>query len=123
MLKIEIITVIPCYNEEEAIKEVVNQALRYSDVLVIDDGSTDHTSKLAVEAGAGIIKHHNNLGKGAAIKTGLKKILNSDYRIIILMDGDGQHNPDCIPIIVSGIGKAKIIIGSRFINGTQPGMT
>jgi glycosyltransferase involved in cell wall biosynthesis len=123
VLKIEIITVIPCYNEEEAIKEVVNQALRYSDVLVIDDGSTDHTSKLAVEAGAGIIKHHNNLGKGAAIKTGLKKILNSDYRIIILMDGDGQHNPDCIPIIASGIGKAKIIIGSRFINGTQPGMT
>ena len=123
MFRIEIVTVIPCYNEEEAIKEVVNNALKYSDVLVVDDGSTDKTSPLAVAAGAMIIKHQINLGKGAAIKTGLKKVLNDDYKIIILMDGDGQHNPQCIPLIASGIGKAKIIIGSRFINGNQPGMT
>ena len=123
MFRIEIVTVIPCYNEEEAIKELVHTTLKYSDVLVVDDGSTDNTSPLAVAAGAMIIKHQFNLGKGAAIKTGLKKVLNDDYNIIILMDGDGQHNPQCIPLIASGIGKAKIIIGSRFINGTQPGMT
>jgi len=123
VFRIEIVTVIPCYNEEEAIKELVHTTLKYSDVLVVDDGSTDNTSPLAVAAGAMIIKHQFNLGKGAAIKTGLKKVLNDDYNIIILMDGDGQHNPQCIPLIASGIGKAKIIIGSRFINGTQPGMT
>jgi glycosyltransferase involved in cell wall biosynthesis len=123
VFRIEIVTIIPCYNEEEAIKEVVHYALQYSDVLVIDDGSTDQTSLLAVEAGAMIIKHQFNLGKGAAIKTGLKKVLNDDYKIIILMDGDGQHHPQCIPLIASGIGKVKIIIGSRFINENQQGMT
>ncbi len=119
----KIITIIPCYNEEEAIKEVVNQSLKYSDVLVVNDGSTDNTSKLATEAGATVIKHKVNLGKGAAIKTGLKNVLKDNYKIIILMDGDGQHNPECIPMIASGINQAKIIIGSRFINNTQPGMT
>lgn len=123
MFRIEIITVIPCYNEEEAIKEVVHNALKYSDVLVVDDGSTDNTSLLAIAAGAMIIKHQFNLGKGAAIKTGLKRVLNDDYKIIILMDGDGQHNPQCIPLIASGIGEAKLIIGSRFLNGIQPGMS
>ncbi len=119
----EIITIIPSYNEEETIKEVVHQALRYSNVLVVDDGSTDDTSKQAVEAGAMIIEHKVNLGKGAAIKTGLKKALDDVYKVIILMDGDGQHNPKCIPLLASGIGEAELVICSRFINGPPLGMT
>ena len=119
----EIITIIPSYNEEKTIKKIVHQALSYSDILVVDDGSTDHTSKLAVEAGARIIKHEVNLGKGAAIKTGIEKALDDDYKVIILMDGDGQHNPKCIPFLASGIGKAEMVICSRFIDGPPLGMT
>ena len=122
-LNMEIITIIPSYNEEKTIKGIVHQALNYSDVLVVDDGSTDHTSKLAVEAGARIIKHDINLGKGAAIKTGLAKVLNDDYKVIILMDGDGQHNPECIPFLASGIGKTGMVICSRFTDGPPLGMT
>lgn len=121
--QMDVITIIPSYNEEKTIKEVVTRVLNYSDVLVVDDGSTDYTSKLAAEAGAKIIKHDTNLGKGAAIKTGLKEALKNDsYKIMVLMDGDGQHNPKCIPIMVSDLGKNEIIIGSRFINGHPYGM-
>ncbi len=116
------ITIIPAYNEEEAIKSVVGRALKYGDVLVIDDGSGDNTYNLAKNAGAKIIKHEKNMGKGAAIKSGLKEALNNDYDILILLDGDGQHNPNCIPSFISNIDSSELIIGSRFKNGNPGNM-
>jgi len=117
-----VITIIPAYNEEKTIKNIVNCALKYSDVLLVDDGSTDGTSKLAKDAGAKVIKHYRNRGKGAAIKTGLKEALYNDYQVIVLLDGDGQHDPRCIPQLVSYIGNAGIVIGSRFKDGAPEGM-
>ncbi|MGB9979348.1 glycosyltransferase family 2 protein [Methanobacterium sp.] len=116
------ITIIPAYNEEKAIKSVVRCALKYSDVLVVDDGSSDNTYNLAKSAGAKIVKHEKNMGKGAAIKSGIKKALNNDYDALILLDGDGQHNPDCIPSFISNMDSNELVIGSRFINGTPENM-
>ena len=116
------ITIIPAYNEEEAIESVVGCALKYCDVLVVDDGSNDNTYNLAKTAGARIVKHEKNMGKGAAIKSGLKEALTNDYNIFILLDGDGQHNPDCIPSFISNMGGSELVIGSRFKNGTPENM-
>jgi glycosyltransferase involved in cell wall biosynthesis len=116
------ITIIPAYNEENAIKSVVQCALKYTDVLVVDDGSNDNTYNLAKNAGAKVIKHEKNKGKGAAIKSGLNEALNYDYDILILLDGDGQHNPDCIPLFTSAIGNNELVIGSRFKKGNPENM-
>lgn len=118
----KLITIIPAYNEENVIKTVVEGALKYSDVLVVDDGSTDQTSTLAREAGAMVVKHAKNRGKGAAIKTGLKKALDYDYQVLVFMDGDGQHDPRHIPLLASGIGEADMVVGSRFKEGAPKGM-
>lgn len=114
-MKMKIVTIIPVYNEERSIKNVIKRAIKYSDVIVVDDGSTDNTFDIAREYATVTIKHHKNQGKGAAIKTGLKKALDSKYEVFILMDGDGQHNPDFIPDLASKLDNLDMIIGSRFI--------
>ncbi|MCE5214770.1 MAG: glycosyltransferase family 2 protein, partial [Methanobacterium sp.] len=116
------IIIIPAYNEEKAIKTVVKESLNHSDVLVVDDGSTDGTTELAKNAGAQVIKHEKNMGKGAAIKTGLKYALDNGYKAMILLDGDGQHDPRFIPILVNEIKDAGMIICSRFMQGPPSGM-
>ena len=116
------ITIIPAYNEEKAIKSVVECALKYGDVLVVDDGSDDNTYNLAKSADVKIVKHEKNMGKGAAIKSGLKEALNSNYDVLILLDGDGQHNPDCIPSFISNMDGNELVIGSRFKKGNPENM-
>lgn len=85
----------------------------------MDDGSTDNTSEIAQLAGANVIKHLSNKGKGAALKTGFKSVNGQD--IIITMDSDGQHNPEDIPKLINPIlnGEADIVNGSRYINGSD----
>jgi glycosyltransferase involved in cell wall biosynthesis len=121
-VKMKIITIIPAYNEENAIENVVKGALKYSDVMVVNDGSQDHTSKRAIDAGARVIKHDKNLGKGAAIKSGLKNASKYDYNVIILIDGDGQHNPEHIPLLASYINDFGMVLGSRFKDGNPENM-
>ena len=116
------ITIIPAYNEEKAIKSVVECALKYGDVLVVDDGSDDNTYNLAKSADVKIVKHEKNMGKGAAIKSGLKEALNSNYDVLILLDGDGQHNPDYIPSFISNMDGNELVIGSRFKKGNPENM-
>lgn len=118
----DIVTIIPAYNEERHIEEVIKGALNYSDVIVIDDGSRDDTSNIVKQAGANLVKHEKNKGKGAAIKTGFKEALNNKYNIFVMMDGDGQHDPDFIPVLVSRMGNADVVIGSRFKNEDPEGM-
>lgn len=116
------VVIIPAYNEENAIEKVVRESLKYSDVLVVDDGSSDQTSALALRAGAHIIKHDKNTGKGAAIKTGLKYALDKGYDAMILLDGDGQHDPHFIPSLVRNQEKAGMVICSRFMEGPSQEM-
>lgn len=119
-VKPKVIVAIPAYNEEVAIGSVVLRSLKYADkVIVINDGSKDRTAEVAELAGADVIEHTTNGGKGSAIKDAFEyaKTINAD--IIVLIDGDGQHSPDEIPILLTPIlnGEADLVNGSRFVSG------
>ncbi|MGF7119207.1 glycosyltransferase family 2 protein [Methanobacterium oryzae] len=117
---IKLTAIIPAYNEELAIGSIVIGSKKHVDrVIVIDDGSVDNTVEIAQLAGADVISHETNKGKGIALKTGLLAARNSD--IIITLDSDGQHNYDEIPKLIAPIinGEADIVNGSRYLNGDK----
>lgn len=108
---------IPAKNEQRAIGSIVKLASKHVDkVLVVDDGSTDKTALVALLAGAEVMSHKVNRGKGAAIVTALKWAMEEDIDIVVFIDGDGQHDPDAIPDLLSPIlyDEADITIGSRW---------
>ncbi len=113
------VAVIPCLNEEKFIGSVVAAAARHvDDVIVIDDGSTDNTSACASSAGATVIRHDRpRQGAGAGTRTGFEAAIKKDAGIIVTLDGDGQHDPGEIPILIQPLvdGEADIVIGSRFL--------
>ncbi|MGD0954469.1 MAG: glycosyltransferase family 2 protein [Methanotrichaceae archaeon] len=115
-----IAAILPAFNEEVSIGSMVLRARRYVDrVIVVDDGSSDKTAEVAEQAGAEVIQHPENRGKGAALKTGFE-YLNGE-KIVVTMDTDGQHNPSDIPKVVEPIlkGEADMVNGSRYINGDK----
>ena len=117
---VNVVAIIPAYNEEKALADVIDRTLEHVDeVIVVDDGSSDKTSEVAIEAGARVIRHSVNLGKGEALKSGFKAI--GDDSIIITIDGDGQHNPSEIPDLVRPIIEdgADLVNGSRYMNGPE----
>jgi glycosyltransferase involved in cell wall biosynthesis len=112
------VAIIPAYNEDKYIPGVVLKARRYVDrVVVVDDGSSDLTGVLAQEAGATVITQRPNQGKGAAVRTGLLWARQAEAAVVVLLDGDGQHNPHDIVKLVEPVlnGEADIVVGSRFI--------
>jgi len=113
--------ILPAYNEELTIGSVVALAKKFGDVLVVDDGSCDRTSQIALESGAIVLKHEVNKGKGCALKTGFKYALSQGYDIVVWLDSDGQHNPDEIPLLLDPIvkGEADLVIGSRYLNESK----
>ena len=108
--------VIPAYNEGAHIKKVISRIPKEYEIIVIDDGSKDDTVKQAKQAGAKVISHGTNKGKGQAILTGFKE---AKEEIIVLMDADDQHNPKEIHQLIKPIldGKADLVVGSRFKEG------
>ncbi|MGZ4857100.1 MAG: glycosyltransferase family 2 protein [Methanobacteriaceae archaeon] len=117
----KVTAVIPAYNEEKTIGSIVLKTRQYAlRVIVVDDGSQDATGEIAKLAGAQVIVHHQNRGKGAALKTGFQAIINTDIGntdIIVTLDSDGQHDPQEIPIILEPIieDKADLVNGSRYM--------
>lgn len=114
--------VIPSFNERATIGKVVVEVIKYDvdEILVIDDGSTDDTSKVAKENGATVITHSNNLGKGESIKEGISYFSNKDISYIIFMDGDGQHDPEEISRFINNAYK-NVVIGNRMCDhGNMP---
>lgn len=117
-IKASTIVGIPAYNEEISLGSVILRSSKYSDkIIVIDDGSTDNTAEVAELAGAKVISHKTNQGKGAAVKDIFNYAKKAEAAILILIDGDGQHNPDEIPLLIEPILKddVDIVIGSRFM--------
>lgn len=112
--KERITVVIPAYNEEQTIGDVIEQAKQAvgsgAEILVVDDGSTDGTQKLAEGAGARVVSHPYNKGNGAAVKTGIR---SATGEIVVLMDGDGQHDPSDIPRLVEKMDVYDMVVGSR----------
>jgi len=117
---------IPAFNEEKSIADIVKKSLQYCNkVIVCDDGSTDNTAKIARESGAQVITHKKNEGYGSAIITLFDAARKENVDIMITIDGDGQHDPNQIPILINTMkeNNVDVVIGSRFLekNSNTPG--
>ena len=110
---------IPAYNEESSIQSVIEKSLPYADkVIVCNDGSTDNTERISKLAGAIVISHKKNQGYGAAISTLFDYARQEDAQIMVTLDGDSQHNPSQIPLLIDALTThdADVAIGSRFLD-------
>ena len=116
--------VIPCFNEAPHIHRVVRQVRRHLPrVFVVDDGSSDGTSRVAAGAGAEVIRHAFNLGKGMALRTGWRHAFEHGFKWALTLDGDGQHSPDDGPNFFARAerGASKLVVGNRMDRpGTMP---
>ncbi len=113
--KPRVIVAMPAYNEERYIGTMVLKARRYADeVMVIDDGSSDDTAGISRLAGATVIRHSQNKGKGVAIQRILNEVKKKTAEILVLLDADSQHNPDEIPRLIQPILDGyDMVIGTR----------
>ena len=115
--KKKILALIPAYNEGKFIGKLIEEIKNYiEDILVIDDGSIDNTQEQAFKNGAQVIKHKKNCGKGAALKTGFEYAISNNYDSVLILDGDGQHDPRDIPSFLESYEDADILIGNRMNN-------
>lgn len=118
-----VLVIIPAYNEEESIGQVVADVKRsagFADVLVVNDGSTDRTAAVARLCGADVLNLPYNLGIGGAVRAGYKLAEEMGYAFVVRLDGDGQHNPDDIPRLLAPVqlGQADVAFGCRFCGGS-----
>jgi glycosyltransferase involved in cell wall biosynthesis len=113
------VALVPAYNEARFIGSVVLQCKKYVDnVIVVNDCSNDDTAEIAQTAGAIVISHEQNKGKGGALNSGFAKAREIGATALVLLDGDGQHRPSDIPTMLEPIyrGESDIVIGSRYLS-------
>lgn len=118
--KPKIYIVIPAYNEENSISGVIKDLKKYNyhKIIVVDDGSTDNTLKIARQAGAIVVRHPINLGQGAALRTGMDLALELGADIIVTFDADGQHMAKDINKLIKPVTSKEVdvALGSRFMD-------
>lgn len=120
--KRECAAVIPCFNEAGAIASVVSGVIpALVTVFVVDDGSADETARLAEEAGAKVLKHNGNLGKGAALVRGLSEARSRGFKWALLLDGDGQHAPEDFSALFQNAAKSPValVVGNRMADSAR----
>jgi hypothetical protein len=120
----KVLAIIPAFNEEENIGQVIKKIHIYApyvDVLVVNDCSRDQTVPIAKALGASIVSHPYNLGYGAACQTGFKYAKRNGYDYVVQLDGDGQHDPACIPDLLKTVldPKVDVAFGSRWLGLTE----
>jgi glycosyltransferase involved in cell wall biosynthesis len=118
------LVVIPAFDEAENISEVLQAVTRHApefDVLVVDDASHDGTAEIAHAQGAKVVTHPFNMGYGAALQTGYRHALRSDYGVVVQLDADGQHDPESLRALAEPIldGELDVVLGSRFHPGSS----
>lgn len=114
-----IIALIPAYNEQDTIAKVIHQTKLFVDkIIVIDDGSTDSTKEVTIQAGAEVIDNIVNRGLGETMKHGYKEALKQGADIIVQLDADGQYLAKEIPLLIQPIlnNEADLVLGSRLEN-------
>lgn len=108
--------IIPAYNEAKSLQKLLNELNKLDgnyEIIVVDDGSTDNTGKVAEDSGVNVIKHPYNKGNGASIKTGIR---NANGDIVVLMDADLQHSPHEIPDLLAYMTDYDMVVGARIEN-------
>jgi len=123
------LTALPVYNEARHLDQVLDAvALVSPEVLVIDDGSTDHTARLLTErmrrqSQLSVVRHSRNRGYGAALRSAFEVAIREEYEVLVTIDCDGQHEPQLIPTFVAAARQAEIVSGSRYLrpptNGSE----
>jgi len=113
------IVAMPAYNEQHTIAYMISACNNYADkVVVVDDGSTDETARIAEENGAYVVRHRQNRGYGAALKSCFETAREIGAEKMVIIDSDGQHDPAEIPKLLEPLNNgADLVIGSRFLNG------
>ena len=119
--------VVPLYNEGQVIGQVVSEAIEtFSNIVCVDDGSTDDSAQLAREAGAHVVRHPINLGQGAALQTGFDFVrMSPTAKYVVTFDSDGQHKVEDAFAMVERLRTEPldVVLGSRFLDGrTRPGL-
>ncbi len=112
--------VIPAYNAAKTLGPLVRQIRQMGlEAVVIDDGSTDETARIASDAGMLVISHLDNQGKGAAIRSGFAFALQHGYDAVVTLDSDGQHDPREIPRLLEACSqsRAAVVVGNRLQHG------
>jgi glycosyltransferase involved in cell wall biosynthesis len=112
-----ILVVLPAWNESEGLPSVLKEIqtkLPYADSLVVDDGSSDDTARVAAEGGAAVVRLPYNLGVGGAMRLGYRYAYEHDYDIAIQIDADGQHDPAFVPDLLQALDTVDLAIGARF---------
>ncbi|MCJ8014419.1 glycosyltransferase family 2 protein [Paenibacillus sp. KQZ6P-2] len=118
----KVLVIIPAYNEELSIQHVIHEIQSYMpevDILVINDGSTDHTAAVAKEAGAIVLSMPFNVGIGGGMQTGYMYARDHNYDVAVQMDADGQHAAADLQSLLSEIQENDMVIGSRFLEKTS----
>jgi glycosyltransferase involved in cell wall biosynthesis len=115
-VRAEIAVLIPAYNASRSLRGVIEGIKGFGlAIVVVDDGSTDSTAEIARHTGVQVLRHRTNRGKGAALRTGFRFLLQKGFGAVLTFDADGQHDPAFIPHFIRAYeeGKGDIIIGSR----------
>lgn len=118
----KVVAVVPAFNEELAIGSVVLETKKHvEEVIVVDDGSTDKTAEIARLAGAIVLRLDHNYGKAQALMKGFDLARKNGFTAGVMLDGDGQHNPNELPSLISPIleGEADLVIGSRYLEASH----
>lgn len=113
MEEVQVSIIIPAYNEGQAIGALVRkikELYRGTEVIVVDDGSTDDTAPMARDAGASVYSHPYNIGNGAAIKSGIRL---ASGEVLVFIDGDGQHDPRDVKRLLEGFPDYDMVVGAR----------
>lgn len=118
-----VLAIIPSFNEEASLPTTLRELTEFRpdiDIVVVDDGSSDDTSKIAMDMGVDVVRLPVNLGVGGAVQTGYLYALRHGYDVAFQCDADGQHRPDQVEFLISPVlsGEYDVVLGSRFLKDT-----
>lgn len=117
----QVLIALPAHNEEKVLGHVLQSLHRcgYTNIVVVDDGSTDSTAQIAHRYGAHVVSFAHNKGKGCALRAAITYAINKKYSALVTMDADGQHDPRDIPALLKGLQTHDISLGNRFVRGAD----